>query len=94
MCCADLQAAERRAGGMPRPGRPGGPGRWQSVLCLEDTPADRGGWWCVPGYHKLWADPQFHFRLHCKQHVTERAAVWCGDGVQAARDEASRGVVR
>ena len=57
---------------MPRPGRPGGPGRWQSVLCLEDTPADRGGWWCVPGYHKLWADPQFHFRLHSKQHVTER----------------------
>ncbi len=68
----DLQAAERRAGGMPRPGLAGGPGRWQSVLCLEDTPADRGGWWCVPGYHKLWANADFHFRLHSQAHVTER----------------------
>ena len=52
----DLQAAERRNGGYSRPGAGGQKGRWQSVLCLEDTPADRGGWWCVPGFHKLWAD--------------------------------------
>ena len=74
---------------MPRPGRPGGPGRWQSVLCLEDTPADRGGWWCVPDYHKLWADPQFHFRRHCQQHVTERGTD--GDEFMIVYDRTANG---